>query len=323
MARSYILRKGSSMLADLRDGGYVDLPFVGTHYFLDPTNGSDSNDGQAPDRAFASLPVAYAALTAGQHDTLFYIAGSSSIILIAQFLWAKSYTHFVGVAAPSKLNSRARIFQIGDLNLSPLIIISGSGCVWKNIYVSQEANDTGSTQCVSVTGGRNYFVGCMFAGGGHATAAIDGGTNLLLNDAEENLFEDCVIGFDTIADASGWTAILFDGAARRNIFRNCTIQVYAGATDCYFVEVADSSGIDRWNLFEDCLFINDCRTYTLGTAFNIPAGMASVTNFFLLNRCAMLGVTDLDTNARTVVYTQGGANAGGGTSQLMQVSNVT
>jgi hypothetical protein len=311
------------MLADLRDGGYVDLPFVGTHYFLDPTNGSDGNDGQTPDRAFASLPVAYAALTAGQHDTLFYIAGSSSITLVAVLDWAKSYTHFVGIAAPSMLNSRARIFQTGDLNLSPLIIISGSGCVWKNIYVSQEANDTGSTQAVKVTGGRNYFSGCMFAGGGHATAAIDGGTNLLLDDAEENLFENCIIGRDSIVDATGWAALLFDGAARRNTFRNCIFMVYAGATTVYFVEVVDNTGIDRWNLFQDCLFINDCRSYSIGTVFNIPASMASLTNFLIMDGCGVLGADDLDTNARTIVYTKGGANAGGGTSQIMQVSNVT
>ena len=323
MARSYILRKGSSMLADLRDGGYVDLPFVGTHYFLDPTNGSDSNDGQTPDRAFASLPVAYAALTDGRHDTLFYIAGTSSITLVAQFTWAKSYTHFVGVAAPSMLNSRARIFQTGDLNLSPLIIISGSGCVWKNIYVSQEANDVGSTQAVSVTGARNYFENCMLAGGGHATAAIDGGTNLLLNGAEENRFVNCVIGRDTIADATGWAAILFDAEARRNTFERCLILAYAGSTAANFVEVVDSSGIDRFNLFKECLFLNDCRTYTMASAFVIPSGMASVTNFFILDNCGILGAMDIDASDRGIVYTLGGANALGGTAQLIGASAVT
>jgi len=310
------------MLADLRDGGYVDLPFVGTHYFLDPTNGSDSNDGQAPDRAFKTLPVAYAALTDGQHDTLFYISGTSSITLTAQFTWGKSYTHFVGVAAPSMCNSRARIFQTGDLNLSPLIIISGSGCVWKNIYVSQEADDTGSTVAVSTTGGRNYFLGCMFAGGGHATAAIDGGTNLLLDGGYENLFENCVIGRDTIVDATGWAALLFDSAAVRNTFRNCKFMLYAGATTCYFVEVVDSGGIDRWNSFENCLFLNMCRTYALGTAFNIPASMASVTNFFILDNCGFMA-DDIDSNNRGMCYTLGGANALGGTAQILGASNST
>jgi hypothetical protein len=311
------------MLGDLADGGYANLPFVGQRYFLDPTNGADANDGTTPATAFKTLTAAYAALTDGQHDTLFYISGSSGITLTAAFTWGKSYTHFVGVCSPTVQNQRSRIFQTADLDLSPLITISGSGCVWKNIYISQEANDAHSLIAVKVTGARNYFENCHFAGGGHSACAISGGTNLLLDGAEENAFVNCTIGRDTIADATGWAGLVLDTVALRNTFRRCQFLMYAGATTAFFVKVADSSAIDRYHSFEDCKFLNTCRTYSLVSAFSIPTSLTSVTNFLVLDNCWALGVDDWDSSNRGVMYLAQGTITAGGNTGLMQASNAT
>lgn len=304
MGNTYILRKGDATLSDLADGGMAAFPFgCGTQFYLDPTNGSDGNDGKSPDKAFASLAVAYAALTDGKNDVLFYIPGTSGITLSAAFTWAKSYTHFVGLCAPTEIAQRSRIFQLSTLTgASPLFTISGSGCIFANFYIFQGVNDNTSLINVSVTGSRNYFKNVHFAGGGHATQSIDGGASLKLDGGSENTFVGCTIGVDTVAAGTGMVALLFDTAAARNKFKDCEFSLYAGHTGAAFVEIADSSGIDRYNLFERCVFINDCRTYAIASAFVIPASMTSVTNYLVLKDCMSLGTTKLDASDRGVLY---------------------
>jgi len=110
---------------------------------------------------------------------VYYIAGTSSITLSAALTWSNSYTHLIGICAPTRTAQRARIFQLSTLTgASPLITISGSGCIFSNLYVFQGVNDATSLINVSVTGGRNYFENVHFAGGGHAAQAIDGGAAL-------------------------------------------------------------------------------------------------------------------------------------------------
>ncbi len=277
------------------------IPPGGEIFFLDPANGSDGYDGKTPDRAFATLAVAYAALTANQNDVLFYTGGSGSITLSAALTWAKNYTHFIGLCAPTHAAQRCRIFQLSTLTgASPLITISATGCIFANFYVFQGVADATSLIDVSVTGGRNAFHNVHFAGGGHATQAIDGGASLKLDAAEENLFERCTIGVDTIDAATGMMALLMDGEAHRNLFRNCVFMMRAGNTGAGFVEVVDATGIDRDNTFDNCLFINNSTANDMASAFVIPA--MGEPRLLLLKDCLFHNVTKLDASDRGVLF---------------------
>ena len=282
------------------------IPFgKNTNYFyVDPTNGSDSADGRSPASAFATLATAEDACTANQHDTVFYIAGSSSITLSAALTWDKNYTHLIGIAAPTEVAQRARIFQLAGLTgASPLLTISATGCIFKNFYIFQGVADNTSLINVSVTGGRNYFENVHFAGGGHATQAVDGGASLKLDGAEENTFVNCTIGVDTAVAATGMVGILFDGEASRNIFKNCRVTMYAGHTGAAFVEVADGTGIDRYTVFDNCWFINsNVDNFAMASGFIIPAFAGNNSSRILLKDCVSLGATTLDTSDRGVLF---------------------
>jgi hypothetical protein len=304
------------------------LPFSKSskYYFVDPANGSDGNDGLSPATALAGLAAALAKCVANQHDTVFYIAGSSGLTLSAALDWNLNYTHLIGLCAPSHAAQRARIFQLSTLTgASPLITISATGCIWKNLYIFQGVADATSLIDVSVTGGRNYFENVHFAGGGHATQAVDGGASLKLDGAEENLFRHCTIGVDTIAAATGMVALLVDGAAPRNTFEDCLFTLYSGNAGCAFVEIVDNAGFDRYLLFRRCLFINDNTEAgkILTSAFVIPPGMGSVTHRIILDDCAILGAAEVESNNRGLVYMNRGAITAGGNSGLMQVTNTT
>lgn len=303
---------------------FGDFPTAGDVYFLNPShdNASDSNDGKSMDTPFATLSAAEDALTANQNDILYYIAGSTSLSLSATLTWDKNYTHLIGIGAPSGVANRARIFQTSTATgLSPLINITASGCVFKNFYVFQGVDDATSLINVQVTGGRNYFESVHFAGGGHATMAIDGAASLKLDAAEENRFIGCTFGVDTITAATGVTTVLFDSEAHRNKFEDCIFSVYAGAAGVSFVEVADATGFDRYNIFKRCLFTNTA-SQAMDTAFEIPSGVGAPRTFYLMDSY-LHGADDWDDNDRGVVYLSGGAITTGGNAGILQATAAT
>lgn len=302
--------------------GAVGVPVRGTKFFLDPANGSDGNDGKSPLRAFKTLPVAYAALTANQHDTLFYLAGSSSISLAAAFTWAKNYTHFIGVAAPVATASRARIFAAAGSTFTPMITISATGCRFENLYMFHGVDAAAALVDVKVTGGRNHFYRCHFAGIGHATQAGQAARSLWLSAAEENLFEECTIGVDTVPREATCTELLCDTAATRNVFKKCTFRatVKAGGGAATFLTIG-SGGIDRDLTFEDCLFLNAVGiggATVMTQAFSVHASAGGTV--ILAGKTGFLGCTDWST-ASVGIYGVGFGTITGNTfGQAVQVA---
>lgn len=300
------------------------IPFgpLAKYYFVDATNGSDGNDGLSLDTALATLIAAEDKCVASRHDTVF-IVGTSLNRLTAQLLWDKSYTHLIGICAPTRVAQRARIFQLSTLDTSPLLNITASGCIFKNFYIYQGVDKAASLIDVQVTGSRNYFGNVHFAGGGHATQAINGGASLKLNGANENTFVNCTIGIDTIAAATGMTAITFDGSSSRNIFENCLINLLISNAGAVLVELIDASSVDRYTIFRNCDFFSNSENKgtTMTSAFVIPSGHTTTASI-LLRDCAGLGFTDWDADARGLVYLTEGTHTAGGYAGLMQVATV-
>ncbi len=290
------------------------------YYFVDPANGSDGNSGLSPEEALAGIETAEGKCVANQHDTVFYIGGSSGNNLAAALTWDKNYTHLIGICAPTQVAQRSRIFQTSTVTgASPLLNITATGCIFKNFYIFQGVADATSLINVQVTGGRNYFENVHFAGGGHATQAIDGGASLKLNGADENTFVNCTFGVDTAVAATGLAAVLFDDEATRNIFKGCNFTLYAGNAGAIFCEVVDNSGIDRYTIFDNCLFSNPSAT-GMSQAFAIPAGMSPPRGPMFLKDCWGYGFTDWDASDRGILYLSGGTATAGGYTGLFQAS---
>lgn len=325
------LKKGYSTLGDLRDGGAAYGIPSGLSYWVDPTNGNDNNDGsiEAP---FLTLAVGYAALRTGYGDTLYYVASSTSagsagkLELSEGFTWAKNNTNFIGVTAPTPVSPRARITQLSTATaVSPLFNVTGFGNRFQNLQWFQGVADATSLINVQVTGARNAFINCHFAGGGNATQAVDGGASLKLNAAEECIFDNCTIGLDTIAAATGMTALTFDGSASRNIFNDCRLTLLIGNAGAVLVELVDTSSVDRWNEFNRCSFFSNSvnKATTMTTAFVIPAGHTTTATIFINNPKSSVGFTDWDANNRGILYLNVGTITGGGNSGYSVVSNST
>lgn len=276
-------------------GGVAPFTGFGKSFYLDPTNGSDGNSGLNPRQAKATMADGYALLTAGRNDTLVYLSGSSSLSIEA-FTWAKSYTHFVALGAPTHAAQRARIFNSTTTQTASaaLLTISASGCIFKNFYIFQGEDTNQAQKCVTVTGGRNYFENVHFAGMGHASISSETDSDsLFMNGAEENLFKKCTIGVTTTKRTGVNTQIRFDGSAKRNVFEKCKITNWSETAGHPLITEADAAAMEDYNIFEDCLFFNFWTNHG-GTLTEVMDANVGATHDTIFINPLMVGILEIE-----------------------------
>lgn len=277
----------------IADGGIISNLGIGDVYFVDPTNGSDNRNGKSPADAFATLAYAYSKLTADQNDVLVYIPGTTALSIVDTLEWAKSYTHFIGLGAPTRFANRARIFNSGNSSAStPLLKVSASGCIFENLYIFQ-GSAVATVGCVEVSGGRNFFNNIHFAAPGHATMA--GGVNsyaLKLSAAEENTFFNCVVGVDTIKRTAATKQLWISGDCKRNMFDGCIFLSFSDTAAQPIV--AWAGGQDRFTWFNDCLFYNFSTNHsiTLTEAFDVT--ITTTHDIIMTGNCCLVGIDEWD-----------------------------
>lgn len=258
-------------------GGVPLLPSIpfgmrSNHYFVAPyrsgsENGaSDGNDGKTPRRALKTISAALSKCTEDENDVVWVIASGNSAAettddLTETLTWSKDLTHLIGVTPGNMFGGRARI-GTQTTGITPLVNVTANGCLFQNIHVYHGVtSDQTGLIAVQVTGDRNVFRRCHFAGGGTSGTSDDAGMrSLKLSGAAECLFEDCVIGLDTTDRSTTANAELefdngstVDGCAR-TVFRRCHLTTFGSGA--HAMVIVDADGIDRYVLFDDCVFTN-------------------------------------------------------------------
>lgn len=251
----------------------------GNVWYVKPSSGSDGNDGKSPQSAFKTLSKAHTAATANQNDIVYLMAESNTAANTTDYqsatlTWSKDLVHLIGVGAPSMVSQRSRIAQTSTTTgLTQLMVVSADGCIFKNFQIFHGVADATSLVALRVTGTRNYFENVHIAGVGDVTMSAAGAASLELEGASENVFRHCTIGVDTIARDADVAEIRLDGDASRNLFEDCIIQGFISAAGYVHVKVEDATGMDRWTIFKNCLFLsessNDATAQT--EIMNIPA----------------------------------------------------
>ena len=250
-------------------------PFTGNYYWVDETNGSDGNTG-GPQDPFKTLTQAHASCTAGNNDVVFL---TGTVHVTATVAWTKSKTHLIGLAPQLDSVARARISQSGTTVFSPLVNVTASECIFKNIGSFHGFVDLTTQICWAEAGQRNQYDNCAFLGMGNATggASQTGSRSLTVGAAGqgENTFRNCVIGLDTIVRSAANASLEFLAGSPRNVFRNCLFPADVSSAGALFVTVG-VGGIDRWALFDNCSFMNSVdsgsTTMSAGIIANAAAG---------------------------------------------------
>ena len=304
------------------------IPFCkdSQYFFVDARNGSDDNDGLSIDTPKATIIAAEDKMVANRHDTLFIIGTGTAIAMTAALTWDKSYTHMIGITAPTRIAQRARITHEDATytGLSPLFNITATGCIFKNFYSFQGCDDATSLINWQVTGNRNYFENVHFAGCGHDTMAIDDSASLFLNGGSENTFVNCQLGVDTIKLGNGGNVLRIDGSAARNIFIDCMFNVLIDHAGARLVELVDTTSVLMLLRFDNCTFLvtSENKGTTMASAFEIPSGHTTTTTIFLKD-CTGMGFTDWDDDNRGLIYMNMGTITAGGNAGIADVSAVT
>jgi len=300
--------KGEATILDqplIASGGVFHGVGKGQVFFVDAANGSDNASGRTPQTALATIEAAYNKCVADRHDTVVILSSGSSITISDQLSWAKDLTHLVGIAAPTP-NSRARITST---SVNP-IALTADGCIFANFRVFQNSSNIAS-QAITIDGSRNYFFNVDLQGQAHATAAASSiAGSLHINGGEENRFERCTFGLDTVVKTAG-SVLSFDGGAARNEFIKCVFKSACETVGVAHVNFDDVSACDRYTLFEQCRFINFWTNHTdkLTEVFDIPSGMATCD--FILDQCSAIGFDEWAQSDRGNIWVIGGTPAAG------------
>lgn len=272
--------------------GMIGLPSVGNIWYVDP---GKSVSGGGTSRADAVKTVAEAyALAVADNDDVVLITPSSSTGRTSEAVainWAKRRTHLIGSTAPLSSDSRAGM-SFGSAVVSPCLTISNRSCIFKNLTISQ-FNDV--NVLVKATSGYNLYENVHFAGMGNATTGDDtAGRCFVLSGSDENTFNNCYFGLDTVIRTAANFSLEFEGSKNNsnNVFNSCIFTMIADADAPRHITVGDS-GLNRFALFNNCMFI-DNSDVTSGTLQGdvIDGGVAGDQGgVVILKDCGMVATT--------------------------------
>jgi len=311
------LMGGGGMLPKMGGAGEV--------FFVDPANGSDSNDGKTPENALDTVSAAYAKTVDKRGDVVYLLNDgntSGASRETASITWAKDNTHLVGLCAPVGISQRARITPVsGNTDLdayTPMITVSGHGNIFSNVQIAPWGSEDGkAARGVDVTGNRNFFYNCHIIGIVHANVGDEANAcDLKISGGEENLFKKCTFGTDTIARSTTCASVELVSAATRNIFEDCLFLSIDDAGDSLFVKVDGAGDIDRFVLFKNCTFINAVES--TGTALTSACNVNNAAGgLVMFHSCQMAGVTDIAAADNGNVWVDGVGGAATGSLSIV------
>lgn len=264
---------------------------------------------------YTDLPKAFSAARNGKNDIIFLVgngAAGGTARMSATFAWNKDAVHLFGYASPTLLSQRARIAPTSAATAyTPFTTISGNGCIFQNIQWFMGFS-TGTTNQIGMllTGSRNVFVNCHIAGLADASSAGDAGSRSLKigsGGSGENVFVDCTIGVDTVTRSAANATVEFTAATARNAFKNCVFPfLTSAATPLGFIGTG-AGNMDRWQLFDNCKFINGVQS-TSTTMSGLGTLAASSGGLLLFTNSTLVGISEFGTDATTrgQVYIDGG-----------------
>lgn len=290
-------------------GGLVPVP--GDVYWIHPGNAAsvDGNSGLSPERARVTISSVQSSMTANQNDAVMLIGNSSAaatnvVSESAAVAWSKNLTHIMGTSF-TRVAHRSSI-RASSTSMVETLTLSADGVVMANFHITNQSSGAAANQCINYTGQRGAFYNLHIAAGFNQTGADRNDlSDLLMNGSGEDYFENCTIGLDTV-DRAG------TGANVR--FTACKNTARVEFKGCRFISITDNStftplvvpaaSIDRYLIFDDCLFINpgvaSGRTQ-LAEAFDISATAGGIV---ILKQTFVADMAAVEATNTNRVFTQ-------------------
>jgi len=308
LARDYInpLSDGAKIIPDdLLNAGITTF---GNVYWVNPTTGSDTNDGLTSDSAFATISKAYATVTSNNHDVILlsaYAAHTQTSMLTI----TKNRVHFVGLglrAGAYGLGARARI-AMGDSTVSADIAVmqnTGVGNTFHGIKFDSSSTVAASLYTVAEGGEYTIYDGCEFY---KSTDLDETAAAEVLNNGDSVQWLNCVFGStanETVGAVIRANMLLTretitGKVCRDNIVDNCIFMCKAGDTAKVMVYGANANDVERLFYMKDCLFFNSILA-AADPAHAVGFGSAQTEGQVILKNCTSVLCTVMKQASRAI-----------------------
>ncbi len=305
--------------------------FTGNWYFVDAVNGNDGNTGAA-DSPLATVYVAYSKMVSGNNDVCVIVGSGSTAatqrlsVANAQIAtpsattgtltWAKNACHLIGMTAPTRVFQRARfapptgVYTAATFGSGNFVVVSGHGCYFSNFSVFNGFSTGGAAQIAwTDSGGENFYYNVNIQGQADAYSAqhTDSRTLKITGTSGDNTFVNCVFGTDTVTKTVANATLEFAAGTPRNTFINCTFPFQTSSADVLGIIGTGNACMDRWQLFEDCTFINNIKSTSTAMTVLTSLSTASPGGLILHKNPTLLGIGEFgDTNGLANTYIDGG-----------------
>jgi hypothetical protein len=187
------------------------------------------------------------------------------------------------------------------------ITISGSNNSFVNVSIWNGGALSTALGGIKITGARNYFAKCHIVGGAGCTATANERSIELGDGAQENIFENCTIGTDTVDRGNNANCeLLIAGTVTntaRNFFKDCTFLAQANTGTVHVaVKWASATCMGRHMIFDSCKFM--CYVLNKGTwQASVFGGTTPTTAETLIcGGSATLGYLVWDSTSATTVF---------------------
>ncbi len=304
------LRYGQKILPSEIIGydGYI----FGNTYYVDATNGSDSNPGTTSDKAYATVAEAYDNMTTNNHDVV-YISGYAEHTLTSMLSVSKNRCHFIGADFDGRRYGQStRISLTATSGATNIATLQNTGVrnSFKNIKFSNASTVDEGIYCVADGGEYTVIDSCeMYKS---TDLDITGAAEFLCN-GDAGQYRNCYIG-STVNAISGailrpcvlLTRETITGKVARDItFEDTIFARKCGNTGNRFVYGANATDVERLGLFDSCIFWNAALAAAV-PAQNVAFGASLTDGAVLLRNCsAMNAATAMSTT--TGVFVDGAA----------------
>lgn len=278
----------------------VGASTFGSIFYVDAENGNDNADGLTKGTAFATVAVAYAATTSGNHDVI-VLSAEGGHAITSMLDVTKSRVHFVGTgfrAGSAGIGARTRI-TMGDSTVAADIALmqnTGVGNTFSGIKFDSSSTVAASIYAVAEGGEYAIYRGCEI----YKSTDLDvTGAAELLQNGDSAQFIDCTVGSNVNA-ISGAIIRPCVSLARETItgkvcrdskFVNCTFWRNAGNTANAFVDATGVTDVERYLMFENCDFFNTELASAIPAEAVTCSGGKQTQGLIALKNCHCWNVT--------------------------------
>ena len=277
-------------------------------FIVDPQHGDDDNAGDTFEKPLLTIKAAYDLCTTNHNDVVLVVGGPTANNVAAALDWAKDYTHLVGLSADLPgVGQRVRMVGTAAIDAAYVVDFQGDGCIVKNVQFFQGNDAASDSGAVIVSGDRNYFTNCFFAGMGHATAAARAGSYSLKVTGAENAFERSTVGMAAMVRSAANAELWLTGECNRNHFIDCEVVSWSVTAGKFLVKL-DASAVPYTLTFKNCIFNNlNSNNGASGTVLtDAISDAATPMHQIILHNCTGVGFTGW---ANTVTYVYGAGAA--------------